>query len=213
MATTQRTHLLLLQGFPHSVTGLLEMRLSFRAGLVAVLLMSAWVLGASSALARKRPRTCVGANLLPTSANTATVSAATLCLIDQVRASHRLRPLRANRELQWVAAAQAHNMVRGDYFADNPPSGLSLAARIVASRYLAHAATFSTAQNIGWGTITDATPARMLEAWMLSPPHRQVILTGAFRDAGVGVVPAVPSVVGGGLGGATWAVEFGIRLR
>jgi hypothetical protein len=40
-----------------------------------------------------------------------------------------------------------------------------------------------------------------------------VILTAGYRDAGVGVVPAVPSVVGGGSRGATFAVEFGTRAR
>ena len=189
------------------------MRLSVSAALVATLLTSAGEPAASIAQAKRASRACVGANLLPTSANAATVSAATLCLINRVRAAYHLRPLRPNRELQAVAVAQTHNMVRRDYFADNPPSGQTLAARIAASRYLAHAARFSTAQNIGWGTVREASPARMLEAWMASPPHRQVILTPAYRDAGVGVVPAVPSVVGGGMGGATFAVEFGTRAR
>src|ERR1700687_3042894 len=111
------------------------MRLSASAVLVAVLLMSAGPAGASHALASTAPGACGGADLLPTSANTATVSAATLCLIDRVRAAHHLRALRANRELQAVAARQARDMVRADYFADNPPSGLSLLARVSASRY------------------------------------------------------------------------------
>jgi hypothetical protein len=46
---------------------------------------------------------------------------------------------------------------------------------------------------------------------MRSPPHREIILTAAFRDAGIGVAPAVPAVIGGGTGGATYAVEFGAR--
>jgi hypothetical protein len=38
-----------------------------------------------------------------------------------------------------------------------------------------------------------------------------VILTGEFRDAGVGVSPAVPPVLGHGARGATYAVEFAVR--
>jgi uncharacterized protein YkwD len=189
------------------------MRLSVSAALVVALLMSAGAPSASIAQAKRAPRACAGANLVPTSANAATISAATLCLIDRVRGAHHLLPLRPNRELQAVAVAQTYSMVRRDYFADNPPTGLTLGARIAASRYLAHAAKFSTAQNIGWGTVRDASPARMLDAWMASPPHRQVILTAAYRDVGVGVVPSVPSVVGGGSRGATFAVEFGTRAR
>lgn len=188
------------------------MRLSVSAALLAMLLISAGVPSASTALAGTAPGACVGADLLPTSANTATVSEATLCLMDRVRAAHRLRPLRANRELQTVATVETRNMVRGNYFADNPPRGPSLVARIVASGYPAHGAWVLAAQNIGWGTTGDATPAHMLRAWMLSPPHRRIILTGAFRDAGVGVYPAVPSVLGRGLRGATWAVDFSAPL-
>ncbi len=46
---------------------------------------------------------------------------------------------------------------------------------------------------------------------MHSPPHREVILTGEFRDVGVGVSPAVPPVLGHGARGATYAVEFAVR--
>jgi hypothetical protein len=46
---------------------------------------------------------------------------------------------------------------------------------------------------------------------MASPPHRRVILTGYFRDAGVYAVPAVPSRYARGQYGATYAIEFGTR--
>ena len=47
-----------------------------------------------------RPSFCAHANLRPTPTNTATIDAATLCLIDQVRDTNHLRPLRTNHELQ-----------------------------------------------------------------------------------------------------------------
>jgi hypothetical protein len=46
---------------------------------------------------------------------------------------------------------------------------------------------------------------------MASPPHRRVILTGAFRDAGVYALAAVPSRLGHGQYGATYAMEFATR--
>jgi hypothetical protein len=52
----------------------------------------------------------------------------------------------------------------------------------------------------------------MVAAWMHSPPHRAIILTGTFNDAGVGVTPIVPSDLGVGEGGATYAIEFAARL-
>ncbi len=162
------------------------------------------------AKAKARPY-CAYANLRPTAADTALIDAATLCLIDQLRAAYRLQPLRANHELQSVAGEQATGMVREDYFGDDSPTGQTPARLIQALPYGAHAASLETAQNLGWGTRSAATPAGIVTAWMLSPPHREVILTGAFRDVGVGVSPAVPSILGHGARGATYAVELAAR--
>jgi len=161
--------------------------------------------------AKGRASSCAYANLRPTSADRSRVDAATLCLIDRVRAAYELRPLRPNRELQSVASAQTIGMVNNDYFDDNSPSGQSPAALIEAMPYGADAASLSTAQDLGWGTHSDATPAGMVRAWMGSPPHREIILTAAFRDAGIGIAPAVPKVIGRGTHGATYAVEFAAR--
>jgi uncharacterized protein YkwD len=154
---------------------------------------------------------CTYANLRPTPADTAIVDKTTLCLIDQVRAAYHLPPLLSNQELQAVARSQATNMVRHDYFGDDSPSGQTPGTLIAELPYGAHSATLSTAQNVGWGTSSAATPAGMLTAWMSSPSHRAVILTGEFRDAGIGVSPAVPSILGHGASGATYAVEFAVR--
>jgi uncharacterized protein YkwD len=154
---------------------------------------------------------CAYANLRPTTADTALVDRATLCLIDQMRAAYRLRPLRSNRELQAVAGEQATGMVREDYFGDDSPSEQTSATLIAALPYGTHASRLATGQNLGWGTRSAATPARIVTAWMHSPPHREVILTGGFRDVGVGVSPAVPSILGHGARGATYAVEFAAR--
>jgi uncharacterized protein YkwD len=175
--------------------------------LAAALLMPA---GAAASAKTKSPY-CAYANLRPTSADTASVDAATLCLLNQLRATHHLLPLRSNHELQAVATTQVNGMVRRDYFGDDSPSGQSPAALIETLPYGAHAASLSTAQDLGWGTLSAATAAGMVAAWMRSPPHREIILTAAFRDAGVGVAPAVPSVLRGGRRGATYAVEFAAR--
>ncbi len=173
------------------------------------LLMPTGALASSSA--KPKLPSCAYANLRPTATDTALVDRATLCLIDQVRAAYRLQPLRANHELQSVAGEQASGMVRDDYFGDDSPSGQTPGTLIAAIPYGAHAASLATAQNLGWGTLAAATPAGMVTAWMHSPPHREVILTSEFRDVGVGVSPAVPSIVGHGERGATYAVEFAAR--
>jgi uncharacterized protein YkwD len=175
------------------------------------LLSSVAALRARAATGRTRSEYCPGAETQPDPANSAAIDAATVCLINHVRTEHRLRPLRSNSSLQRVASSQVAEMVRVDYFADDRPSGQTPMALIASTRYAAHAAAVSVAQNIGWATRSDTTPLNMVAAWMKSPPHREVILTSGFRNVGVGVVSAVPSVLGQGRAGATYAVEFAAR--
>ena len=102
-------------------------------------------------------------------------------------------------------------MVLGDYFGDDSRSGQTPLQQIVATRYLRHTSLVSMAQNIGWGTDAQATPAAIVAAWMHSPPHREIVLTDKFRDIGVGASPAVPVALAAGRAGATYTVEFGAR--
>jgi uncharacterized protein YkwD len=158
---------------------------------------------------------CSGASIAPDGRNAALIDAATLCLMNRVRAEYGLRALRRNGPLAAIAAGQADDMVRGDYFADDSLSGQTPLARIIASPYRptrTHV-RLQTAQNIGWGTGPNATPTGIFAAWMASPPHRAIILTAAYRDVGVGVAPSVPAEFVNGYVGGTYAVEFGARER
>jgi uncharacterized protein YkwD len=170
---------------------------------------------ASGAAAHPRARGaaagCPGATLRPTAADTAAVDAATLCLVNELRAKHHLRRLRANRYLLGVAASQVKTMVSWDYFADVRPSGQTPFALVSVTRYPAHTAGFAVGQNIAWGTGGFSTPSHIVQEWMASPPHRAVILTNEYRDAGVAVKPAVPGVLRAGQAGATYAMEFAVR--
>jgi uncharacterized protein YkwD len=159
----------------------------------------------------RTPPSCAHTTLQPSDSNLPTVEAATLCLINALRTAHHLHALRFNADLHAVAAGQASEMVLGDYFGDDNRAGQTPLQRIVASSYPAHAARVSTAQNIGWGTGPDATPAAMVQAWTRSAPHLRIILTAGFRDIGIGVTPAAPSSVNSGQVGATYTVEFGVR--
>jgi uncharacterized protein YkwD len=157
------------------------------------------------------PPPCRGARLRPTRSDLPAVDAATVCLIDRIRRTAHLRALRPNLSLQRVASKQSSEMVLGDYFGDDSRSGQTPLQRIVVTRYLRRSTRASTAQNIGWGTGAHATPAAIVAAWMQSPPHRQIVLTGAFRDIGVGAAPAAPAALAAGQPGATYTVEFGTR--
>jgi uncharacterized protein YkwD len=154
---------------------------------------------------------CSGANVHPNATTVLPAEAATLCLVNQIRASYDLHPLRANHELGRVARSQVTAMVRHDYFADVRPTGQTPLALVAVTRYPAHAAEFAVGQNIAWGTGNFTTPAHIVAEWMASTPHREIILTSQYRNAGVAVTPAVPAILDSDGAGATYAIEFGVR--
>jgi uncharacterized protein YkwD len=152
--------------------------------------------------------TCPGASLLPTATNIRAVDAATLCLVNQLRAAHDLRPLRANGELAQVAGASAQTMVREDYFSDIEPSGRTPLSAVASTRYRP---AVEVGQDIAWGTGADATPASVVAAWLASPPHRENMLDPQFRAAGTGATPEVPALLHPSGPGATYVLDLGAR--
>jgi uncharacterized protein YkwD len=178
---------------------------------VACALACLGVLAFDSPTARAKGWGCLNANLHPTAKNAAAIDKSILCLVDQIRRAHRLPVLHPNGALGSVAASQASTMVSWDYFADVRPTGQTPLALVGVTRYPEHTEAVSVGQNIAWGTGPLATPTHIVAAWMASPPHRANILSAEYRDAGVGVTPAVPSVLRVGNQGATYAFEFGVR--
>jgi uncharacterized protein YkwD len=192
-----------------------NVRLASRGmGALAVAAMAAVLACAPGASALPAPSStgpCTGTSLRPTHTNAPAVDAAILCLIDGVRAAHHLQPLAANSQLAAVAGRQVSSMVHLDYFSDVRPSGQTPIALVRSSSYSAHAASIAVGEIIAWGTGGNATPASIVSAWMASPPHRALILSGEFREAGIAARASVPRVLSGGSAGATYAVELGAR--
>ena len=168
--------------------------------------------GPATATASTAAHGCAGAHLRPSARNLAAVKAATLCIVNQVRAAHGAPPLHASQVLAHVAAGQIAAMLHGDYFADVSPSGQTPLSLVAGSAYPAHAASFAVGLNLAWGTGHDVTPAHIVAEWMASPPHRAIMLSEQYRNAGVAVAPAVPAFLRAGRLDATYAFEFGVRF-
>jgi uncharacterized protein YkwD len=214
----QRAHPAVLQVFLHLPSVTTSRGSKLGASLATALLACVGALAAHSVSATaaaaqsSRSQPCRGANLHPTAKNWRAVDAATLCLVNEVRVAHGVRPLRANRELRRVAASQVTTMVARDYFSDDRPTGQTPLSLVAITRYPAHASEFSVGENIAWGTGSFTTPAHIVAELMASPPHREVMLSPEYRDAGVAVTAAIPAVLDAGRRGATYAIEFGMRL-
>ncbi len=156
------------------------------------------------------PEPCTNTELIPTSSNIAEVRAATLCLINRERIQNGERPLVENQHL--LASAQGHSedMVSRDYFSHTTPTGEAFDTRILASGYVRSDQLYELGENIDCATLTLATPAATVNAWMNSPEHRENILNGEYRETGVGVSAAAPAYFAGGQAGATYTQDFGV---
>ncbi|HTY96941.1 MAG TPA: CAP domain-containing protein [Solirubrobacteraceae bacterium] len=156
------------------------------------------------------PETCANTELVPTSSNIAEVRAATLCLINRERIQNGERPLVENQHL--LASAQGHSedMVSRDYFSHTTPTGEAFDTRILATGYVRSDQLYELGENIDCATLTLATPAATVNAWMNSPEHRENILNGEYRETGMGVVAAAPAYFAGDQAGATYTQDFGV---
>jgi uncharacterized protein YkwD len=170
--------------------------------IVAVALV-AFAFGAPSAA---HAANCAGADVVPAADNLTVVSQATLCLVNDQRTSHGLRPLSENRALTGASTAYSQRMVQQAFFAHESPDGGTLVSRLTAVRYLTGGDDWVVGENIGWGQGPLATPRAMVTAWMNSKGHRENILTSDYREIGLGFALGTPP---DRTWGATYTTDFG----
>lgn len=154
---------------------------------------------------------CQNTEAMPEPANLEVVKAATLCLVDQVRAHSNELPLQVNAQLEEAAQAHSEAMVGEDYFAHIAPSGETPLDRVQESGYIPNSQVgYTIGENIAWGTLYLATPSSIVAAWVASPEHLANILDGDYRDTGIGVIGAAPQSLAEGEAGAVYTQEFGV---
>jgi uncharacterized protein YkwD len=167
------------------------------------------VLGATVAAALAMPSQalaagCANANANPNDVSLKAAKAATLCILNHKRRAHGLRQLRDNRRLDRASQRHANDMSARKYFAHGDFLG-----RIKAARYLEGARSWTVGENIAWGSWDYATPASIVDAWMHSPGHRANILSGRFREIGLGIARGAPA--SGQNNAGTYVTDFGAR--
>lgn len=172
------------------------------------LLTSALVASLTLSIAPAHAADCAGADLLPAVASVPTAKAATLCLLNDERATRGLAPLSTEPTLEATAQDYSLAMVQQRFFAHVSPGGQTITQRLAG--YVAPARSWVTGENLAWGQGTLAAPAAIVRGWMASPSHRDNILNGQFNEIGIGIAGGTPS---GGLPalGATYTTHFGAR--
>jgi uncharacterized protein YkwD len=151
---------------------------------------------------------CPDSGLIPTPENLSRIVAATLCLINKQRHAAGLASVHTKPALRQAATEFSQEMVSEDFFNHVSPAGSTPLDRLRAAGYIKSGHGYTIGENIGAATGSDATPDAIVASWMASSGHRANILNPAFRDTGIGVVAAVPAIVGSGPG-ATYTQDFG----
>ncbi len=188
----------------------MSLRFRILPAILSSLLVCAVV--AAPADARKRARSahhCANASVSSGQVSERTLAHSTVCLLNVERTSRGLRALRVNRRRSRAARQHSRDMVRKRYFAHTSRSGSNMSDRIRRYGYLRHARRWMIGENLAWGSGWRSSPRAIVQAWMHSPGHRHNILTGRFREIGIGVIDHAP--VSTASRGATFTTTFGSR--
>jgi uncharacterized protein YkwD len=160
-----------------------------KIGFGVVLAVVLFVVAASSAARQAHASACdrwggVG----PSALQAAKARKATLCLVNRARDRAGKRPLDRSRKLQRAAQRHSSLMANTGCFAHDCPGEGDLADRLSGIGYLIKGLlAWAYGENVAYGTDSRGTPKAIVNAWMNSPPHREAMLDGTFRDAGIGM--------------------------
>ena len=121
-----------------------------------------------------------------------------LIRINDLRRAAGLAPLRASPALAAAAHEQTYSMAEHGFFGHDSFSGAPFWKR-VETRYPKTAdGAWRVGENLVWSS-PRLSARRALELWLNSPPHRQNLLTAAWREVGIAAVHAssAPGVYAG----------------
>ena len=155
----------------------------------------------------------VGAPSSPTKVERrAALEAGVVHEMNRVRAARGLRLLRPAPSLRSAARSHSEAMLEYDFFSHDSADGTAFDERI--KRY--YTSRGFTRWSVGEALM--ASQGRVVEAqeivaaWLESPPHRAIVLSPTWRDAGIGVfyAPTAPATFGG-TEAVVVTADFGLR--
>jgi len=133
---------------------------------------------------------------------------ATLCLINAERGARNIAALGVDNRLARAARQHAADMVARRYFSHTAPGGGTVLARLRRVGYSGGCA-WTAGETLAWGAGPgQMSPAARVAGWMRSRPHRRLLLSRGFREAGLGIAAGSPT---GSRAGYTYAAELGRR--
>jgi len=132
--------------------------------------------------------------------------------MNQIRIAHRIQPLRASPSLRSAARTHSRAMLELGFFGHDSADGTAFSDRIRRFYTSRGWDTWSVGEALLASEGQQIAAKAIVRAWLDSPPHREVILSSAWRDAGIGAVytPLAPSEYGGSEAVVVTA-DFGLR--
>ena len=151
--------------------------------------------------------TCgAAADAQPLASRSASGRSALVCLINEVREQHHLRPVVNRPALSSAASTWSERLVSGGFFA-HVDTAVNSTIETRDRPYTAGSRLWALGENLAWATGYRSSPKQILTMWLASPSHRANLLDPQWRDVGVGIAAGTPV----GAAGATYAAEFGTK--
>jgi uncharacterized protein YkwD len=117
------------------------------------------------------------------------VERAVLACVNTERDERGLAPVRPQADLMCAARTHSRSMAHQSFFSHDSTNGTPFSLRLLGHGYAREGYYgWDVGENIASARVgtVGATPQGVVLLWMRSAAHRRVILSGAFRDAGVG---------------------------
>jgi uncharacterized protein YkwD len=132
-----------------------------------------------------------------------------LAAINDFRRAQGLRPLRLSRALAVAAGQHSLSMAEHGYFEHSSLDGSPFWKRVKAA-YPRKGRRWGVGENMAWAS-PGLSARQALELWLASPPHRENLLSPAWREIGLGAVHAVAGGVYNGRVVTILTADFGGR--
>lgn len=158
---------------------------------------------------RADAKSCKGADRGPRKISRPQARKAIVCVINIKRQAHGVGNLHAVKPLQKAGGRHAKTMMSSNCFDHQCGGEAPLATRVHNTSYLPCSCSWGLGENLAWGKKSRGSPARIVDAWMNSPPHRATLLNGSFHHIGIGVAWGSPW--NSGMRAATYSAEFGYK--
>jgi uncharacterized protein YkwD len=142
----------------------------------------------------------------------ASLEAAIVHEMNRVREARGLDPLDVSPGLRTAARDHTRSMLRVGFFGHDSADGTPFSDRIRRHYTNRGWRTWSVGEALLASEVQGIDAHQIVEAWLQSPPHRVIILSTTWKDAGIGALyaPTAPNEYGGA-GTVAVTADFGMR--